>query len=65
VSAGDAGSRGKGVASAIQDQRKMIRQVFNIACGAQASAAAESIPKDLARQRATIATRHDACTQVN
>jgi hypothetical protein len=42
-------SRGKCVASAIQDQRKMIRQVLNIACGRQASAAVENIPKELER----------------
>jgi hypothetical protein len=48
-----------------KSSEKMIQQVFSIACGAQASAATESIPKELARQRATITTRHDACAQTD
>jgi len=53
------GDRGKCVAGAIQDQKKMIRQVLNIACGRQASPAVENISQHVAQQRAMIASKHD------
>jgi hypothetical protein len=41
--------------SIIQERRKAIRQVLDIACGREASTAVGNIPKDAAHRRAMIA----------